>query len=87
VSNVHYSSGSPLWGAVCGVHHVGVTNVGTSSGGEMSAVFISRRDHQCGMSYIYIYIERERETTTYCSDIQAFIVVTRYIDGFTAGRR
>jgi hypothetical protein len=32
---------------------------------------------------VYVYIE----TTTYCSDIQAFIVVTRYTDGFTAGRR
>jgi hypothetical protein len=31
--------------------------------------------------YIYIYIE----TTTYCSDIQAFIVVVCYIDGLTAG--
>jgi hypothetical protein len=32
---------------------------------------------------VYVYIE----TTTYCSDVQAFIVVTRYTDVFTAGRR
>jgi hypothetical protein len=43
---------------------------------------LSRRGHQCG-DVVYVYIE----TTTYCSDVQALIVVTRYTDVFTAGRR
>jgi hypothetical protein len=32
---------------------------------------------------VYVYIE----TTTHCSDIQAFIVVIYYTDGLTAGWR
>jgi hypothetical protein len=34
-------------------------------------------------SVVYVYIE----TTTYRSDIQAFILVTCYTDVFTAGKR
>jgi hypothetical protein len=36
----------------------------------------------CG-NVVYVYIE----TTTYRSDIQAFILVTCYTDVFTAGKR
>jgi hypothetical protein len=44
--------------------------------------YLRKPTMRCG-SVVYVYIE----TTTYCSDVQAFIVVTRYTDVFTAGRR
>jgi hypothetical protein len=53
-----------------------------SADGRLSAVSIVRhRGHQLWY-VVYIYIERE--TTTYCSDIQAFIVAICYTDRLTA---
>jgi hypothetical protein len=49
---------------------------------NLHIVFKSRRGHE-----LWDVVCKYRETTTYCSDIQAFIVVISYTDGLTARLR
>jgi hypothetical protein len=44
---------------------------------------VEKRKYLTLWDVVYVYIE----TTTYRSDIQAFILVTCYTDVFTAGKR